>query len=177
VTQMLILETSTPNTLHGYKNQMPFIPSTGLMYGLVTKSDLHDPFDRSTQPQGTSETSIRLFDGRIDLVLAAYNVGENAVISLDYKTPRTAKLELRRAGSFRSLSVLPTRISCLWSRGCSFKLARSNRLSYPQIVLRQRINLLGRRQSPPDRFTSRSKTNAFRSLPRRVAGDLEDQFD
>jgi len=66
---------------------MQFIPATGRRYGLLTHSDLHDPL-RSIEAAARYVRDLNMmFDGRIDLVLAGYNAGENAVINSGYKVP------------------------------------------------------------------------------------------
>ena len=66
---------------------MQFIPATGRRYGLLTNSDLHDPL-RSIDAAARYVRDLNtMFDGRIDLVLASYNAGENAVINSGYKVP------------------------------------------------------------------------------------------
>jgi len=66
---------------------MQFIPATGRRYGLLTRSDLHDPL-RSIDAAARYVRDLNMmFDGRIDLVLAGYNAGENAVINSGYKVP------------------------------------------------------------------------------------------
>ena len=71
----------------GARGLMQFIPATGRRYGLLTKSDLHDPL-RSIEAAARYVRDLNMmFDGRIDLVLAGYNAGENAVINSGYKVP------------------------------------------------------------------------------------------
>ena len=66
---------------------MQFIPATGRRYGLLTRSDLHDPL-RSIDAAARYVRDLNMmFDGRIDLVLAGYNAGENAVIRYNYQVP------------------------------------------------------------------------------------------
>jgi hypothetical protein len=66
---------------------MQFIPSTGRRYGLLTNSDLHDPL-RSIDAAARYVRDLNMmFGGRIDLVLAGYNAGENAAIKSGYKVP------------------------------------------------------------------------------------------
>ena len=66
---------------------MQFIPATGRRYGLLTRSDLHDPL-RSIDAAARYVRDLNMmFDGRIDLVLAGYNAGENAVINSGYRVP------------------------------------------------------------------------------------------
>lgn len=67
---------------------MQFIPSTGRRYGLITRSDLENPL-RSIDAAARYVRDLNsMFDGRIDLVLAGYNAGENAVINSGYRVPR-----------------------------------------------------------------------------------------
>jgi soluble lytic murein transglycosylase-like protein len=71
----------------GARGLMQFIPATGRRYGLLSHADFHDPL-RSIDAAARYVRDLNsLFDGRIDLVLAAYNAGENAVIKLGYKVP------------------------------------------------------------------------------------------
>ena len=71
----------------GARGLMQIIPATGRSYGLLTHSDLHDPL-RSIDAAARYVRDLNMmFDGRIDLVLAGYNAGENAVIKSGYKVP------------------------------------------------------------------------------------------
>src|SRR5262249_28036641 len=64
------------------------IPATGRRYGLVGLPDLHDPV-RSIEAAARYLSDLnQMFDGRIDLVLAGYNTGENAVVRSGYRVPR-----------------------------------------------------------------------------------------
>ena len=71
----------------GARGLMQFIPATGFRYGLVTTRDLHDP----SRSIGAAAWYVRdltvMFNGRIDLVLAGYNAGENAVLNWGYRVP------------------------------------------------------------------------------------------
>jgi hypothetical protein len=63
--------------------------------------------NRSTLPQGMLGTSIRCLMGRIDLVLAGYNAGENAVINSGYKVPpyrETRSYVARGVSDFRRIA-------------------------------------------------------------------------
>jgi soluble lytic murein transglycosylase-like protein len=71
----------------GARGLMQFIPSTGRRYGLHTRADFHDPLRSIDAAARYVRDLSALFDGRIDLVLAAYNAGENAVIKVGYKVP------------------------------------------------------------------------------------------
>jgi membrane-bound lytic murein transglycosylase B len=71
----------------GARGLMQFIPATGRRYGLLTQSDLHDPLRSIAAAARYVRDLNMMFDGRIDLVLAAYNAGENAVINSGYKVP------------------------------------------------------------------------------------------
>jgi hypothetical protein len=66
---------------------MQFIPATGRRYGLLTRSDLHEPLQSVDAAARYVRDLNMMFDGRIDLVLAGYNAGENAVINSGYKVP------------------------------------------------------------------------------------------
>ncbi len=71
----------------GARGLMQFIPATGRRYGLLTLRDLHDPL-RSIEAAAKYVRDLNsMFDGRIDLVLASYNAGENAVINSRYRVP------------------------------------------------------------------------------------------
>ena len=71
----------------GARGMMQFIPATGRRYGLFTRRDLHDPL-RSIDAAARYVRDLNaMFDGRIDLVLAGYNAGENAVINSGFKVP------------------------------------------------------------------------------------------
>ncbi len=83
----------------GARGLMQFIPATGRRYGLLTHSDLHDPL-RSIEAAARYVRDLNMmFDGRIDLVLAGYNAGENAVINSGYKVPLPRNSKLRCARS------------------------------------------------------------------------------
>ena len=66
---------------------MQFIPATGRRYGLITHSDLHDPLRSIDAAARYVRDLSMMFDRRIDLVLAGYNAGENAVINSGYRVP------------------------------------------------------------------------------------------
>ncbi len=71
----------------GARGLMQFIPATGRRYGLLTRSELHDPL-RSIDAAARYVRDLNMmFDARVDLVLAGYNAGENAVINSGYKVP------------------------------------------------------------------------------------------
>jgi soluble lytic murein transglycosylase-like protein len=87
----------------GARGLMQFIPATGRRYGLLTLRDLHDPL-RSIEAAARYVRDLNsMFGGRIDLVLAGYNAGENAVINSRYRVP-----PFRETRSYvaRGLSVL-----------------------------------------------------------------------
>ena len=71
----------------GARGLMQFIRATGRRYGLLTRSDLHDPLQSIDAAARYVRDLNSMFDGRIDLVLAGYNAGENAVINSGYKVP------------------------------------------------------------------------------------------
>jgi soluble lytic murein transglycosylase-like protein len=66
---------------------MQFIPATGRRYGLLTLRDLHDPLLSIDAAAKYVRDLNAMFDGRIDLVLAGYNAGENAVVNSKYRVP------------------------------------------------------------------------------------------
>lgn len=71
----------------GARGLMQFIPATGRRYGLLTVRDLHDPL-RSIEAAAKYVRDLNsMFGGRVDLVLAGYNAGENAVINSRYRVP------------------------------------------------------------------------------------------
>ena len=72
----------------GARGLMQFIPATGRRYGLLTLSDLHDPLRSIDAAARYVRDLSMMFDRRIDLVLAGYNAGENAVIESGYRVPR-----------------------------------------------------------------------------------------
>ena len=71
----------------GARGLMQFIPATGHRYGLLTHSDFHDPLRSIDAAARYVRDLTTLFDGRVDLVLAGYNAGENAVINAGYRVP------------------------------------------------------------------------------------------
>jgi soluble lytic murein transglycosylase-like protein len=71
----------------GARGLMQFIPATGRRYGLLTRSDLHDPLQSIDAAARYVRDLNSMFDGRVDLMLAGYNAGENAVISSGYRVP------------------------------------------------------------------------------------------
>jgi len=72
----------------GARGMMQFMPATGRRYGLLTIRDLHDPA-RSIEAAAMYLRDLSaMFGGRIDLILAGYNPGENAVIASGYRVPR-----------------------------------------------------------------------------------------
>jgi len=71
----------------GARGMMQFIPATGRRYGLLTPRDLHDPLLSIDAAARYVRDLNAMFGGRIDLVLAGYNAGENAVINSNYSVP------------------------------------------------------------------------------------------
>jgi soluble lytic murein transglycosylase-like protein len=71
----------------GARGLMQFIPATGRRYGLLTRNDLHDPLRSIDAAARYVRDLDSMFAGRIDLVLAGYNAGENAVINSGYRVP------------------------------------------------------------------------------------------
>ena len=71
----------------GARGMMQFIPATGRRYGLVTRSDFHDPLRSIDAAARYVRDLNEMFGGRIDLVLAGYNAGEYAVINSRYRVP------------------------------------------------------------------------------------------
>jgi soluble lytic murein transglycosylase-like protein len=71
----------------GARGMMQFIPATGRRYGLMTTRDLHDPLRSIDAAARYIRDLTALFDGRIDLVLAGYNAGENAVLDWGHRVP------------------------------------------------------------------------------------------
>ena len=71
----------------GARGLMQFIPETGRRYGLLKITDFHDPV-RSIDAAALYVRDLStMFGGRVDLVLAGYNAGENAVIRYGYRVP------------------------------------------------------------------------------------------
>jgi hypothetical protein len=66
---------------------MQFIPATGRRYGLLTLRDLHDPLQSIDAAARYVRDLNAMFGGRVDLVLAGYNAGENAVINSRFRVP------------------------------------------------------------------------------------------
>ena len=104
------LETRFRPTLVSHKGArglMQFIPATGRRYGLLTRADLHDPLRSIDAAARYVKDLNTMFDGRIDLVLAGYNAGENAVIRSGYKVPairETLSYVSRGVALFRNIS-------------------------------------------------------------------------
>jgi soluble lytic murein transglycosylase-like protein len=71
----------------GARGMMQFIPATGRRYGLLTRRDFHDPVRSIDAAARYVRDLDGMFGGRIDLVLAGYNAGENAVIKSRYRVP------------------------------------------------------------------------------------------
>ncbi len=71
----------------GARGMMQFIPATGRRYGLFTRRDLHDPMRSIDAAARYVRDLDAMFGRRIDLVLAGYNAGENAVIRSRYRVP------------------------------------------------------------------------------------------
>ena len=67
---------------------MQFMPATGRRYGLLTRRDLHNPILSIEAAAKYVRDLNGLLGGRIDLILAGYNAGENAVINSGYRVPR-----------------------------------------------------------------------------------------
>jgi hypothetical protein len=75
----------------GARGLMQLMPATGRRYGLVSLNDLHDPLRSIDAAARYVSDLCAMFGGRVDLVLAGYNAGENAVISSGYRVPRYAE--------------------------------------------------------------------------------------
>ena len=71
----------------GARGMMQFIPGTGRRYGLFTRRDFHDPIRSIDAAARYVRDLSRMLGGRLDLVLAGYNAGENAVIRWGYRLP------------------------------------------------------------------------------------------
>jgi soluble lytic murein transglycosylase-like protein len=87
----------------GARGMMQFIPATGRRYGLLTLRDLHDPLLSIDAAARYVRELNSMFGGRVDLVLAGYNAGENAVINSRYRVPPYRET---RSYVARGLSVL-----------------------------------------------------------------------
>jgi soluble lytic murein transglycosylase-like protein len=91
----------------GARGLMQFIPATGRRYGLFTRSDFNDPLQSIDAAARYVRDLNSMFDGRIDLVLAGYNAGENAVINSGYEVPpfrETRSYVARGVSVFRSIA-------------------------------------------------------------------------
>jgi soluble lytic murein transglycosylase-like protein len=91
----------------GARGMMQFIPATGRRYGLVTSRDLHDPLLSIAAAARYIRELNEMFGGRIDLVLAGYNAGENSVIKSSYRVPpylETRSYVARGLSVFRRIS-------------------------------------------------------------------------
>jgi hypothetical protein len=71
----------------GARGLMQFIPATGRRYGLLTRSDFRDPLQSIDAAARYVRDLNSMFDGSVDLVLAGYYAGENAVINSGYRVP------------------------------------------------------------------------------------------
>jgi soluble lytic murein transglycosylase-like protein len=91
----------------GARGLMQFIPATGRRYGLLTLHDLNDPLRSIDAAAKYLRDLNTMFGGRIDLVLAGYNAGENAVIDSRYRVPpyrETRSYVARGLSVFRCIS-------------------------------------------------------------------------
>jgi soluble lytic murein transglycosylase-like protein len=91
----------------GARGMMQFIPATGRRYGLLTLRDLHDPLLSIDAAARYVRDLNTMFGGRIDLVLAGYNAGENAVVDSNYRVPpyrETRRYVARGLSVFKRIS-------------------------------------------------------------------------
>ena len=93
----------------GARGLMQLMPATGRRYGLVSLSDLHDPLRSIDAAARYVSDLCAMFGGRVDLVLAGYNAGENAVISSGYRVPRYAETRsyVARGVSLATIATSP----------------------------------------------------------------------
>ncbi|NRF72432.1 lytic transglycosylase domain-containing protein [Aquincola sp. S2] len=70
---------------------MQIMPATGARYGVTTESRLMEPAINIEVGTRYLRDLSDMFDGRLDLVLAAYNAGENAVTRWGYAIPPYAE--------------------------------------------------------------------------------------
>lgn len=89
----------------GAQGLMQLMPGTAARYGVT------NPYDVAQNIQGGTrylKDLLKIFNGRVDLALAGYNAGENAVIKYGYMIPpydetrNYVKLIIRRYGAMRS---------------------------------------------------------------------------
>jgi hypothetical protein len=101
----------------GARGLMQFVPSTGRKYGLVNPFDPELSIDAAARYLRDLSTT---FNERVDLVLAGYNAGEQAVKDADYKVPAFRETRsyvargisvfrrISQAGKFSSDSLAPS---------------------------------------------------------------------
>jgi soluble lytic murein transglycosylase-like protein len=75
---------STALSVKGARGLMQLMPGTAARYGVI---DANDPAQNIMGGTRYLKDLLRLFSGRIDLVLAAYNAGEGAVIKYGQTVP------------------------------------------------------------------------------------------
>ena len=95
----------------GAQGLMQLMPMTAARYGVT------NPYDSAQSIMGGArylKDLLQLFGGRLDLALAGYNAGENAVIKYGYKIPPYAEtkayVRLISARYAKNSSTVPTRI-------------------------------------------------------------------
>ncbi len=66
---------------------MQIIPATGRRYGVESEENLLDPITNLNAGSRYLRDLLRMFDGQLDLALAAYNAGEGAVMRHGWRIP------------------------------------------------------------------------------------------
>jgi len=82
--------TSTALSPKGAQGLMQLMPATAARYGVTNPYDVAQNIKAGTH---YLKDLLDMFEGRIDLALAAYNAGENAVIKYGYQIPPFAETQ------------------------------------------------------------------------------------
>jgi soluble lytic murein transglycosylase-like protein len=129
----------------GARGMMQFIPATGRRYGLLTPRDLHDPVQSIDAAARYLKDLNKMFAGRIDLVLAGYNAGENGVINSRYRVPPYRET---RSYVARGLSVFK-------------RISEADILAYSPFEPRVTTRLVTQRRQQPHYTTPPSRSIYF----------------